>query len=415
VVTTLDSSSSKKVLNTYFVLLLINTLAASLIWGVNTIFLLDAGLTNTQAFLANAFFTVGQVIFEVPTGIIADVQGRRVSYILGTITLALSTLLYLAGWYLHAPLWFWAVSSMLLGLGFTFFSGATEAWLVDALTFTKYEGSLDDVFAKGQVVGGAAMLTGAVVGGFVAQYFGLHVPYMLRAVLLLMTTVIAVLFMKDLGFTPEKGANFVKDFKRIFVSSAELGLKKRSIRWLMLSAPFSAGVGFYVFYAAQPLLLELYQDKTAYGIAGLAAAIVAGAQILGGLLVPKIMLVIKQRTVLLLLATVLTIGLLLALATVNNFWLAIGVLCLWGLLSAVITPVRQAYINAQIPSAQRATVLSFDSLMGSSGGIVIQPALGKTADVWGYPGSIMGAAVFQVLAVPFMVLTHREATRTKES
>ena len=121
---------------TYLLLLLGNTLAASLIWGINTIFLLDAGLSNLEAFAANAFFTAGMVMFEVPTGIVADTIGRRTSYLLGTVTLATSTLLYVLLWQIEAPFWAWAVVSMLLGLGFTFFSGAVEAWLVDALKAT---------------------------------------------------------------------------------------------------------------------------------------------------------------------------------------------------------------------------------------------------------------------------------------
>ena len=68
-----------------------NTLAASLIWGINTIFLLDAGLSNLEAFAANAFFTAGMVLFEVPTGIVADMWGRRISFLLGTVTLAVTT------------------------------------------------------------------------------------------------------------------------------------------------------------------------------------------------------------------------------------------------------------------------------------------------------------------------------------
>src|ERR671914_866046 len=124
---------ARKVQRTYLTLLLFNTLAASLIWGINTLFLLDAGLTNTEAFAANAFFTAGFVLFEIPTGVIADLRGRRVSYLLGVLTLAISTLLYLFMWHVSAPFWAWALSSMLLGLGFTFFSGAVEAWLADAL------------------------------------------------------------------------------------------------------------------------------------------------------------------------------------------------------------------------------------------------------------------------------------------
>ncbi len=133
----------------YLVLLLLHTLAASFIWGINTLFLLDAGLSNAQAFAANAFFTAGLVLFEVPTGVIADTRGRRVSYLLGTVTLAVATLLYLWMWRVSAPFWAWAVTSAFLGLGFTFFSGAVEAWLVDALEHSGFDGRMESVFAKG--------------------------------------------------------------------------------------------------------------------------------------------------------------------------------------------------------------------------------------------------------------------------
>src|SRR2546427_9279859 len=150
---------------TYLVLLLGNTLAASLIWGINTIFLLDAGLSNLEAFAANAFFTAGMVLFEVPTGVVADTAGRRVSYLLGTVTLAASTLLYVLLWRIRAPFWQWAVVSILIGLGFTFFSGAVEAWLVDALKATGFTGELEAVFGRGQVVTGVGLLRGSVLGG----------------------------------------------------------------------------------------------------------------------------------------------------------------------------------------------------------------------------------------------------------
>ena len=170
------NSQAKRVQRTYLLLTLLSTLAASFIWGINTLFLLDAGLNNAEAFAANAFFTAGMVIFEVPTGALADTWGRRTSYLLGAATLLLSTLLYLVMWKAHAPLWGWAIASILLGLGFTFFSGATEAWLVDALAFTGYKEGLEPVMARGQVVGGSAMLAGSVAGGVIAQMTDLGVP-----------------------------------------------------------------------------------------------------------------------------------------------------------------------------------------------------------------------------------------------
>src|SRR5919204_643171 len=106
----------------YLVLMLFNTLAASFIWGINTLFLLDAGLSSTAAFTANALFTAGMVVFEVPTGVVADTWGRRASFLLGALTLVVTTALYWLAWRTQAPFWVWAVTSMLLGLGFTFFS-----------------------------------------------------------------------------------------------------------------------------------------------------------------------------------------------------------------------------------------------------------------------------------------------------
>jgi hypothetical protein len=71
-------------------------------------------------------------------------------------------------------------------------------------------------------------------------------------------------------------------------------------------------------------------------------------------------------------------------------------------------PIRQAYLNGLIPSEQRATVLSFDSLMGNTGGVVIQPTLGKAADVWSYGTSYVIGAGFQALALPFLLLSRRQ-------
>ena len=392
----------------YLVLMLFNTLAASFIWGINTLFLLDAGLSSTAAFTANALFTAGMVLFEVPTGVVADTWGRRVSYLLGSVTLAVSTVLYWLAWQAEAPFWAWAVTSVLLGLGFTFFSGATEAWLVDALKFAGFKGNLESVFAKGQIVAGVAMLSGSVLGGLVAQWTNLGVPYLLRGLALVVTFVVAFVYMRDWGFVPRPGRHPGREMGQVVRASVRYGLGNPPVRWMMLAAPFTFGVGIYAFYAMQPYLLELYGDEQAYSIAGLAAAIIAGAQIAGGMAAPRVRRLFRNRTSALLAGLLLEIGLLALLGLTTAFWVAVGLLVLWGLAAAATLPIRQAYMNGLIPSEQRATVLSFDNLLGSSGGVVIQPALGKVADVWSYSASYLVAAGIQVLAVPFVVLARRE-------
>ena len=402
------TTPDKQVQRTYLLLTLLSTLAASFIWGINTLFLLDAGLNNAQAFAANAFFTAGMVIFEVPTGVVADTYGRRTSYLLGAATLLLSTLLYLWMWQTHAPLLGWAISSILLGLGFTFFSGATEAWLVDALASAGVKDSLEAVLSKGQVVGGAAMLTGSVAGGFIAQETNLGVPYLIRSVLLGLTLVSAFVWMKDLGFTPDRSKGVLVEVRRVLRDSIDNGWRNPPVRWLMLAALCAGGVDIFAFYALQPYLLELYGDPGAFGIAGLAAAIVAGTEMVAGLIVPRLRHLFPRRTHALIITSLIGAGALAALGLTRSFPVAVALLVVWGLTFSIGMPIRQAYINGIIPSQQRATVLSFDSLMSSAGGVVAQPALGRVADLFGYSRAYVVGALLQLTAVPFIALARRE-------
>ena len=394
--------TSKTVRRTYYVLTAGNALAASLIWGINTIFLLDAGLSNFEAFAANAYFTAGMVLFEIPTGVVADRWGRRASFLCGTLTLAATTGLYVLLWHLQSAFVWWAIVSVLLGLGFTFFSGATEAWLVDALTATSFDGQLEGVFSRGQVIMGAMTLSGSVAGGFIAQLTNLGVPYLVRSAILIAMFALALIMMHDLGFTPTRGDRPVAEVKKIVHSSVEHGLKVPAVRAIMLAGMFIGGIEIYVYYALQPHLLNLWGDQTAYGIAGLAAAVIAGAQMIGGLLTPWIRRAFRRRTSALLVLAALGVAMLALIGLVENFWVVVVLITLWELMSYAGLPIREAYLNGMIPSQQRATILSFDSLINSAGGIVAQPLLGKSADIWGYRVSFLLSAAGSALALPFI-------------
>lgn len=400
--------AAKRVQRIYLTLLLGNTLAASFIWGINTLFLLDAGLSNFEAFAANAFFTVGMVIFEIPTGVVADTVGRKASYLLGTITLSATTALYWLLWMWHAPFVWWAIVSVLLGLGFTFFSGAVEAWLVDALTATGYVGGMEAVFGKGLVVSGIAMFAGSVLGGVIAQATNLGVPFVVRAGVLVVMFLFAFYVMKDMGFTPDRSKGPLQATRHVLNESIEHGFRKRSVRYMILSAPFASGVGIYAFYALQPYLLELYGDPSAYSIAGLAAAVLSLAQVAGGMLAHRVRSLFAKRTTTMLAASVASIVVLVVLGVNSIFWLAVVFLVAWGFVFAVAGPVRQAYLNDMIPSKQRATVLSFDSLFGSVGGVFIQPALGRSADLWGYGTSLVIGGVVNLIGIPFLMASRRQ-------
>lgn len=394
--------TARHVQRTYLTLMLGNTLAASFIWGINTIFLLDAGLSNLEAFAANAFFTAGMVLFEIPTGVVADTIGRRVSYMAGTVTLMVTTLLYVLLWQVEGPFWAWAVVSVLLGLGFTFFSGAVEAWLVDALDATGFTGDLEAVFGRGQIVTGIGMLTGSVAGGYVAQLTSLGVPFVMRAAVLAAMFCFAAYAMRDIGFQPKASTGTIREMKLITAASVEYGWRAPAVRWMMLASPFTAGVGIYAFYALQPYLLELVGDPEAYGIAGITAALVAGSQIVGGLAAPWIRRRFRLRTSALLCAVASGAAALALIGLIREFWAAVLLIAIWAMFNSAAIPIRQSYINGMIPSGQRATILSFDSMLGSSGGVVIQPVLGRAADAYSYATTYVFGAAITALALPFI-------------
>jgi MFS family permease len=402
------NAASRRIRTVYLVLSQFVWLPTSLIVGVNTLFLLDGGLSNVEAFAANAIYTLGLVLFEIPTGMIADTWGRRASYLLGAAIQLVGNLVYVWMWYVHGPFWGWGVASLLLGFGYTFFSGALEAWLVDALKDAGYEGELDPIFANNQIVTGVAMLVGTIAGGFIAQIAALGTPYLVRAGLQGVSFVVALMLMKDLGFTPDRTKGFVAQVTTLARAGWTYGIKNRPVRWVMLAAPFYMGTGIYGFYAAQPYLLELFGDKQAIGVAGIAAAGIAATQVAGGFAVPLIRKAIRRRTHILIACAGLTTVSLVLMGLVQVFAVVVALLVLWAVAFAANMPVRQAYVNALIPSRQRATVLSFDSMVNSTGGVAFQPILGQVADSAGYAASYIVSGAIAFFGVPFLVLARRE-------
>jgi hypothetical protein len=298
-------------------------------------------------------------------------------------------------WQLRAPLVYRAIVS-LLGLGYLF-SGATEAWLVDAPTRPDYGCSV--VFSRGQARTSPCW---SVRSRWLAQLTNLA-PLRVRAAILIVVFILALIMMHDIGFTPQRGGRPLAEMRTILRSSIDNGLRVPPVRALMIAGFFTGGVEIYVFYALQPYLLQLWGNPHAYGIAGLVAALVAGAGIIGGLLAPVFRRLFHRRTSALLMMESVAVGMLALIGLIHNFGAVNRFILVWGLVYAAADPIRQAYLNGLIPSQQRATILSFDSLMSSAGGIVAQPALGRSADVWSYPISYVISAGWAALSLPFLV------------
>ena len=218
------------------------TLSASLIWGVNTLFLLDAGLDILGVFIANATFTASMAVFEIPTGVVADTVGRRLSFLLSIVIVLAGTLGYVGISVVGGGLFPFCAMSMLLGLGYAFYSGAMEAWLVDALTATGFDGQLDRVFARSSMMSGTAMLVGTAGGGLLASMDPAW-PFLLRSGLLLVIFSIAFFAMRDLGFRRRSLSlsAFPEEMRLVTETSMVYGWQTASVRLLMITSFFQLG------------------------------------------------------------------------------------------------------------------------------------------------------------------------------
>ncbi|MRR13265.1 MFS transporter, partial [bacterium] len=366
--------------------------------------------------------TIGQLVFEVPTGVIADTIGRKASFLLGIGSLAVATLLYVLAAELQLGIGMFVAASVLLGFGFTCQTGALEAWIVDALAFVGYDKALDGVFARGQIVFGLAMLFGTLGGGFLGQA-NLALPYYARSLVLLLAFVFVLVAMRDIGFQarPLEWRRFGQETKSIMRVGTAYGWRNPVVRPMLFATAVQGAFFIFGFYSWQRYFLALLARELIW-VNGVVTAAAAGAGILGNMLVERASDGGRRGARVLAVTSVLQAILVVAVGLVGvlvperdyglaPFLVAVSLYLAYSLVFGVQMPVRQAFLNRQIPSAQRATVLSLDAFFNDGGASAGQLGLGWLSRAVSIPAAwvLAGAALF--LAAPL----YRRAGRADEA
>jgi MFS family permease len=308
---------------------------------------------------------------------------------------------------------------VLIGLGYTFQTGAVDAWLVDALDATGWTGGKERVFGWGGATFSSAMLVGTLAGGFLGQV-SLEIPYVVRAVLLAICFVATAVLMREIGFHPRRleMSRFGEETRNLVDAARRYGWRNRVIRPLMFVSLAQGLFFIFGFYALQPYLLQLL-GRNLIWVVGAVTAGSSVASIGGNALVrrvmatpggrrsaPRVLAAIAGVSAVLLVA-IGGVGLvmrqpgLLRFGVVVVLWLAVSV----GM--GVGGPIRQAFINEHIPSRRRATILSLDAFFGDVGGSAGQPALGYLAQVASIPLAMMVGALALFVPVPLYLSAQR--------
>jgi MFS family permease len=393
---------SNRVIRSYLVISGIFTMSASLIWGINTLFLLDAGLTIFEVFVANAVFTAAMALFEIPTGVVADTRGRRISFLLSEATIAVGTLAYVGVAAIDGGLFLFCLAGVILGLGYTFYSGAVEAWLVDALNATGFRKELDGVFARAETVSSIAMIAGTVGGGLIGQIH-LSLPYLARTVLVLIALAIGYRTMHDIGFTPRtlKLQGIVGEMRKVGRAGLTFGWQTPAVRLLVMESFITWGFFSWAWYAWQPYFLELY-GQDAIWLSGLIAALFALAGIAGNALVGRLTKPGRRRTTIMLSAAAASSTAMVATGAIQSFWITVPIFLLGAVAGGVLEPVRRTFLHQSIPTSERATLVSFDSLTGSLGSVGGQTGLGYLSQERSVPAGFVVGGLATFITLPIL-------------
>ena len=379
--------TARRIIRTYLGIAASTTLAQSLIWGINTLFLLSVGLDIFQVMVVNAAYTVAQVFFEVPTGVIADTAGAaRLVPARGRHHLPLDAALHVVRARRSRRAGPFALASALLGLGYTFYTGAVDAWMVDALHSVDYPGKLEPIFARYGMTFGVFMLVGTTAGGFLGQ-LDLWIPYAVRALVLVPAFLLGLLAMRDLGFTS----------RPLTLGSFGSRDAAHRARRHHLRPAGPRGALHHVRDARPGRLLHLRLLLVAevlprparadlVWVTGVIAACVGVTQILGNALVGRITEARRgprphpdgarwasrrRRSSA-------------PLSCSSSGWRCRSTWCRRRR-SASTMPVKQGWLNARIPSEERATIISLDALFGDGGMTVGQLGLGYLSQVVSIP------------------------------
>lgn len=355
-------------------------------------------------------------LFEVPTGVVADTFSRRMSVLIG--------LFLLGGGFLiegSLPL-FWAVllAQVVMGIGYTFISGATEAWIAGEVG----EGKLAAVFTRSAQVSRITGLAGIVAGVGLAS-IGLNLPILAAGALMLALAATLVLLMPETGFerAPKGERTTWASMGHTFAEGARAVRGKPVLVTFLVIAGFlgAASEGFDRLWEAHFLMNFQFPQVDGltpvmwFGIMDVGATLIA----LAALEIARRRVRIDRRETLvraLVVGTALRIGASLLFVLAPNFWVALG--GRWGraVFSAVSGPWERAWLAESIDPKVRATVLSMTSQVDALGQIAVGPGIGAVGSGYGVRAALGVATALMVPTLPLYLRAGRqEAARNGDA
>lgn len=388
---------------TYYLVYGLYNVAWSFLGPVYALFLLSRGLDLFQINLVLATFLLSSFLFEVPTGVVADVFGRKVSFLSSCTVRAVAFGLYAVSDRFAEFLF----AEFIDAVGMTLATGALDAWAVDGMRAEGDHRPADRFFAKAQMLARTLMIVSGLLGGYVASY-DLRLPWIVGSIGFALTGIIAAIAMRE----TESATPSSRRTLRQTLSAGVETVRSQPVARLLCLLTLATGFAIMPVYQLwQPRMRDL---AGGVWVMGWIWVFISLSSVLGSAIIPRLLGRFSRHHVLAAAALWRSMSVA-AAALAVGFLPALTGLLLQEMAFGFSEPLLQAWMNEQVADDQRATVLSVRSMaftFGGSAGLIV---LGLVARGYAIPTAWLCSTAIIAFTVPGYLLLGRVAQRQRDS
>lgn len=365
---------------TYLLFSAITAMCFSLVATVMIVYHIETvHLNPLQLILVGTTLEVACFIFEIPTGIVADVYSRKLSIVIGGVLTGVGFILEGS----ISSFVFVLVAQIVWGLGSTFISGSLEAWIAEE----EKNKDLDEIYIKGAQAGQIGAFIGIVLSTVIAN-FSVRLPIIVSGVLFIILALFLWLYMPENNFKPSVPGDLNTFKKMVYTFKSGLKfVKSKSIIMILLAVTLFYGLSSEGYDRLSNA--HFLQDTTLPKLGNLSSVTWFGIFGILGMILSFIVMHFMAKNLknednrkngkLLLCINILYISSMLIFALTRNFSLMLIAYLATNTFRIINKPIFSAWLNGHIDDNSRATVLSINGQMNSLGQILGGPIIGIIA------------------------------------
>ena len=365
---------------TYLLFSAITAMCFSLVATVMIVYHIEiVHLNPLQLILVGTTLELACFIFEIPTGIVADVYSRKLSIVIGGVLTGVGFILEGS----ISSFIFVLVAQIVWGLGSTFISGSLEAWIAEE----EKNKDLDEIYIKGAQAGQIGAFIGIVLSTVIAN-FSVRLPIIVSGVLFIILALFLCLYMPENNFKPSAPGDLNTFKKMVYTFKSGLKfVKSKSIIMILLAVTLFYGLSSEGYDRLSNA--HFLQDTTLPKLGNLSSVTWFGIFGILGMILSFIVMHFMAKNLknednrkngkLLLCINILYISSMLIFALTRNFSLMLIAYLATNTFRIINEPIFSAWLNGHIDDNSRATVLSINGQMNSLGQILGGPIIGIIA------------------------------------